>query len=218
MNFSGGFVNSQKLLEFFAKHLKNTQIENLPINYAAIAFDIIQRKTVIINAGNLSSAMLASASLPLIFKPFKFNNYLLCDGGVEYPLPVDFAHIFNRGYKVVAVNVLPPISHQPQLLNLNTESYNESKRNNIMLSLQVTMYNQAFLATKSLLEYKPDYYISAYSKNLSSWDFIKVSKFYEIGVKSAKTFIEIDNKETPFEEFMDRFNEFKKRLKMLKIF
>ncbi len=216
LDFKGGFVNSKRVLHFLSEKVNNKNIEELSINYAAVAFDIKDKKTVIINRGNLASAMLASSSLPLIFKSFKYKNHLLCDGGVEYPLPLDFAHIFKKDYKIIAVNVLPPISHEPQLLNLQTDKFNECKRNNIMLSLQVTIYNQAFLAIRSLLDFKPDFYISAYSSELTSWDFIKAEQFYQIGKKSAKHFIEMENDRLPFEELKGRFDDFKRKIKSLK--
>lgn len=218
LNVSGGFVNSKKMLEFFDEKVKAMKIEHLPIKYASVAFDLKYKQTVIINKGYLSSAMLASCSLPLIFRPYKYKNYLFCDGGVEYPLPIDFSHIFDKDYKVVAVNVLPPISHEPQFVDLSTKSYSACKRNNIMLSLQVTTYNQAFLAIRSLLEFKPDYYINAYTGEYSSWDFIKANEFYNVGKRSATHYVKIYNENSPLADLTEKLRQFKDKVKNLKMF
>ena len=218
LNFTGGFVNSAKMLEFFDEKVGGLKIEQLPIKYASVAFDIKQKQTVLINRGYLASAMLASCSLPLIFHPYKYKDYLFCDGGVEYPLPVDFAHVFDKNLKIIAVNVLPPISHEPSFVNFETNNYEACKRNNLVLSLQVTILNQAFLATRSLLEHKPDYYISAYTSKLTSWDFIRAKEFYKIGIKSAKHHIEIDKSDSPLDELYDKLSELKDRIKKLKMF
>jgi len=215
LHASGGFVNSKKILSFFSDLVGNKNIEDLQISYAAVAFDIKSKSTVILNKGNLAAAMLASCSLPLIFKPFKYGNHLLCDGGVEYPLPTDFAGLWDKDLKVVAVNVLPPVFRRPQFISIATDKYETSRENNVILSLQTTEYNQAFLAIRSLFDHKPDYYISAYANNLSIWEFHKAEEFYQVGLKRAKEGIVIEKPRKNIDDLGDIILDLKKRIESL---
>ncbi len=63
-------------------------IENLPINFTAVAADIQREKEVWINNGPIFDAIRASISLPLFFTPFERNGVKLIDGGVLNPVPI----------------------------------------------------------------------------------------------------------------------------------
>jgi len=215
LHASGGFVNSKKILSFFSDLVGNKNIEDLRISYAAVAFDIKSKSTVLLNKGNLAAAMLASCSLPLIFKPFKYGEHLFCDGGVEYPLPTDFAGLWDKNLKVVAINVLPPVFKKPRFISSDTNKYETSKENNVILSLQTTEYNQAFLAIRSLFDSKPDYYISAYSNNLYSWEFHKANEFYNVGLKRARKGIIIEKPRKNIDDLGAIILDLKKRIESL---
>nr|HPL82725.1 patatin-like phospholipase family protein [Candidatus Omnitrophota bacterium] len=60
----------------------------------------------ILDKGLLIDAVMASCAMPGVFKPFRFKEDLLFDGGVTSPLPTEA--LFNMGVKkIIAVNVTP---------------------------------------------------------------------------------------------------------------
>ena len=62
---------------------------DLKIPFKAVATDLITGEKVIISKGRISNAIAASASVPGIFIPFKFEDRLLVDGGLIDPVPAD---------------------------------------------------------------------------------------------------------------------------------
>jgi NTE family protein len=62
-------------------------IEDLPIPFAAVATDIVNRQEVWLESGKLFDAIRASIAVPGVFKPKKINGRILVDGGLLNPLP-----------------------------------------------------------------------------------------------------------------------------------
>lgn len=92
---------SQLIFEgLFGKHT----IEKMPINFCAVATDILTTKPVILKKGDLAKAVRTSSSFPMIFKPVSSGKYLLIDGGASLPVPVSIAKKMGAEV-VIAVNL-----------------------------------------------------------------------------------------------------------------
>ena len=182
-----GLLDGKWLEKYFREKTFDKNIEDLEIDYGAIAFDVNNLETVIITKGPLCSAMRASSSLPLVFEPFHTEDRILMDGGVEYPLPIAFSKYFNLRRPVIAVNVLPEIGKRPKRFEI-TDYFKkkEAKESFIFTSLQSGIYNQASMALSSVLHFKPFMYIDANLPSYTSLDFKYVEKFYEHGKKVTK--------------------------------
>lgn len=91
LNFTG-ILDGQAIQNLFTRlthHVNNvTDFNKLPIPFKCMAVDILTMKPVILDSGSLALAMRASMSIPTVFKPIKWNNYLLVDGGVMINFPV----------------------------------------------------------------------------------------------------------------------------------
>lgn len=90
-NFTG-VIDGQSLQELFTRltrHVNHiTDFSKLPIPYKCMAVDILTMKPVALDSGNLALAMRSSMSIPTVFRPIKWNNYLLVDGGIMVNFPV----------------------------------------------------------------------------------------------------------------------------------
>lgn len=90
-NFTG-VIDGQSLQELFTRltrHVNHiTDFSKLPIPYKCMAVDILTMKPVELDSGNLALAMRSSMSIPTVFRPIKWNNYLLVDGGIMVNFPV----------------------------------------------------------------------------------------------------------------------------------
>ena len=85
---SGGLVSGSKLFQEMRSKFGDPLIEDMSINYTAVASDIEDEKEVWINSGSLLDAIRASVSLPLFFTPFDYKGKKLVDGGVLNPVPI----------------------------------------------------------------------------------------------------------------------------------
>lgn len=90
-NFAG-LIDGQELINLLTRltlpvaHIKN--FDELPIPFHCMAVDIITVQPIEIKSGNLALAMRSSMSIPTIFNPVKYGNYLLVDGGLLENFPV----------------------------------------------------------------------------------------------------------------------------------
>jgi len=62
-------------------------------------------KSVLFEEGSLSKAVVASSSIPLLFKPMRIGEELYVDGGLLNNLPVN--GLKGRAQHLVAINVMP---------------------------------------------------------------------------------------------------------------
>ncbi len=66
---------------------KDVKIENLPIDFTAVATNIDTQKEIWFQEGDLLTAIRASIAIPTVFTPVTAQNQLLVDGGILNPLP-----------------------------------------------------------------------------------------------------------------------------------
>ncbi|QFR48768.1 serine protease [Sulfurimonas lithotrophica] len=100
----GGLVLGDKLMSKLQDIAGEHNIEDLPINFTAVATDINAEKEIWIKKGSLMDAIRASISLPLFFSPYRYKDKLLVDGGVLNPVPI--APTFNDDTDItIAVNL-----------------------------------------------------------------------------------------------------------------
>ncbi|NTW62753.1 MAG: BamA/TamA family outer membrane protein [Chlorobiaceae bacterium] len=76
------------------------QFSTLPVNFRAVATDLVTGKRITLTSGSLSEAMLASSTIPILFEPIKRDGYELVDGGLVANLPVDELEAFNASCKI----------------------------------------------------------------------------------------------------------------------
>jgi len=84
-----GLFAGRRARKFLRNLLGDIQIEDLPVQYVAVATDLLTGETVPIAEGPIVEAVMASIAMPGIFKPVVHMDRLLTDGGVSDPLPID---------------------------------------------------------------------------------------------------------------------------------
>jgi NTE family protein len=101
-----GFLKGHKLHKFLKKHLGEKTFYDVRLPLKIIASDVKRKEPRVLDKGLLIDAVMASCAMPGVFKPFRFKEDLLFDGGVTNPLPTEA--LFNMGVqKIIAVNVTP---------------------------------------------------------------------------------------------------------------
>ncbi len=103
--YSRGIFQGQNL-DLLIKRFASTaelveDFDALPIPYRAVATDAATGESVVIDHGDLATAMRASMSVPGVFEPVALDGRLLVDGGLSAQTPV---HVVRRmGVDVVIV-------------------------------------------------------------------------------------------------------------------
>jgi len=109
-----GIIKADKVLKKIQTFIPDQNIEDLPINFAAVTTDLRNNSEVVLTEGSLFEAIRASISIPLVITPAEKNETLFVDGGVLNPVPVNrvFRH---EGDILIAVNVNAQIPNQTSI-------------------------------------------------------------------------------------------------------
>ena len=99
-----GLINGGRLANRLEESLGTTSIENLPVQFAAIATEVGTGHEVWLTRGSLSLALRASYALPGIFPPVHLGGRWLVDGALVNPVPVSAARALGARV-VIAVNL-----------------------------------------------------------------------------------------------------------------
>ncbi len=100
----GGFMRGEKLMQYAQQFIGGYLIEDLPLQFAAVATDLETGREVWLREGDLLQAVRASMSLPGLFSPQKQGNRWLVDGGLVDPVPVSLCRAMGADV-VIAVNL-----------------------------------------------------------------------------------------------------------------
>ena len=82
-------VKGDKVINALQEIVPKVFIQDLKIPYKAIATDLLTGEEVIFENGDLFEAIRASISIPSLFRPVKYGNQILVDGGLVNTLPLD---------------------------------------------------------------------------------------------------------------------------------
>ncbi len=97
--------NLMERLYMLTRRASVYSFQDLPIPFAAVATDIETGEAVVLNSGDLVSAMRASISIPALFEPWEIRGRLLVDGGLVANVPVSQAKELFPGHPVIVVDV-----------------------------------------------------------------------------------------------------------------
>ncbi|MFA5114844.1 MAG: patatin-like phospholipase family protein [Candidatus Omnitrophota bacterium] len=101
-----GFIKGNKLYNFLKRHLGSKTFCDVRMPLKIVASDIRRKESKVFQKGLLVDAIMASCSMPGVFRPFTYKEGMFLDGGVINPLPTE--PLFEMGVKkIIAVNVTP---------------------------------------------------------------------------------------------------------------
>jgi NTE family protein len=103
-SLSQGLVGGEKVKKFIESHIDKIHFQDLKIPLSVVATDLKSSEAIVINKEEVASAIRASISFPLVFKPIEREGKLLADGGLSLPVPVDIVRKMGAEL-VIAVNL-----------------------------------------------------------------------------------------------------------------
>lgn len=204
-----GLVKGDKIIDALVELVGDIAIEDLPLQYTAIAADILNEKEVWMNSGRLFDAIRASISLPLFFTPFRYNDVDLIDGGVLNPVPIaptfsddtDLTIAVNLGGKV---DIDERVTKKDDSASVKKSAFGEkisdfvdSFKDSTADSIKqewgaYDIANQAFdamqstIARQKLAAYPPDYFIEIARNACGMLEFDLTSEMIELGYTKAQ--------------------------------
>lgn len=102
-----GLIKGDRIIGTLRNLVGERRIEDLPIEFTAVAANITRRKEVWLKKGALFDAIKASISLPVFFKPFDMDGDDVIDGGILNPVPIAPTFSDQTDY-TIAVNLCAP--------------------------------------------------------------------------------------------------------------
>jgi NTE family protein len=99
---------------FVGKAREQTDFNRLPIPFRAVATDMVSGRMVVLDHGDLATAMRASMALPGVFAPVDRGKEILADGGLVRNIPVDVARSLCADV-VIVVNLVSPPANPDEL-------------------------------------------------------------------------------------------------------
>ncbi|MDR0983217.1 MAG: patatin-like phospholipase family protein [Culturomica sp.] len=110
--------NVQNLLtELTVGYHDTLSFDTLPVQFACVAANILNREEVVFHKGDLVTSMLASMSIPGVFAPVELDSVMLVDGGIVNNYPVDIARSMGADI-VIGIDVQAELEDKKRLNTL----------------------------------------------------------------------------------------------------
>lgn len=173
-----GIVNTSSIEDllrtYVARARAQTDFDKLPIPFRAVATDMISGKMVVLDSGDLATAMRASMAIPGAFAPVETEKYVLSDGGMVRNIPVDVA----RGLCADVVIVVNLVEEEVKREKLKTALQLAGRSTDVMI---VANEN---LQLESLTD--RDIRIDVIMGDITTADFERVPDTIPLGEKAAR--------------------------------
>jgi NTE family protein len=148
--------------------------DELPTPFRAVAADLETGARVVLERGDLTSAMRASMSAPGVFAPVEVDGRLLVDGGIVENLPVDVAKAMGVDV-VIAVDVgFLPVGRKEL-----TSALAVSNQAITIMMLRETGRQRSLLSTEDIL-------ITPQLGSLQSTDFAAANRTITLGLEATR--------------------------------
>ena len=90
--------------------------DDLKIPFRCVSTDLVSGKMIVFEKGNISEALRASISIPLLYNPLKIDSLELIDGGLMSNIPVEVAQSLGADI-IIAVNTTSVLRTAEQMNN-----------------------------------------------------------------------------------------------------
>jgi NTE family protein len=118
-----GLIKGERIIGVLRELIGETNIEELPIPFTAVATDLDREREIWLVRGPLFDAIRASIAIPTVFRPYSMHGHRLVDGGLMNPLPLTPLLRSQSDY-TVAVNVNGPPETLPTKVQPEPQSRN----------------------------------------------------------------------------------------------
>ncbi len=168
-----GLARGDKLEAWVKGRIKQANIEELKIPFAAVATDLNWGTEVVLDHGPVARAVRASSAIPGVFQPVQHLGKLLVDGGVVDNIPVSVARAKGADL-VIAVDI--------------TENVGNTDITNLLdVTLQAT--NIMFARNAAHARRDADVLIAPPIGDVAMLDFSQKKRCMQAGIEAARAAI-----------------------------
>lgn len=175
----------------------NYDFDSLFVPFRCVASDIVAKKSVVFESGNMNEAIRASMTYPFYFKPIKVDGKLLFDGGMYNNFPSDVMYNQFMPDVILGSNVSGNVK-APEDDNLRSQ----------LLNMIVAQQSYSLQCENGIILY-PD-------PQISTFDFAESKKAiqsgYDITIANMDSILKIVGKTTTKEEIRAKREKFKKKI------
>lgn len=93
-----------RLMQALRELAGTPRIEELPVDFTAVAVDVLRQREVWLREGDLWDAVRASFAIPGLFTPWVVHGRELVDGGLLAPLPIAATRL-SDAHRLIAVDM-----------------------------------------------------------------------------------------------------------------
>ena len=104
VKLEGGLIEGASLMTSFRDKIRDVDIEQTDIPFAAVATDLSSGQEVWLQEGRLPTAVRAAIALPGLFSPVRVDGRWLVDGGLVNPVPISLCRAMGADL-IIAVNL-----------------------------------------------------------------------------------------------------------------
>ena len=94
----------ERLIRALRERAGEPRIEDLAIDFTAVAVDLLRQREVWLREGDLWDAVRASIAIPGLFTPYEMHGRELVDGGLLAPLPIAATRL-SDAHRLIAVDM-----------------------------------------------------------------------------------------------------------------
>ena len=94
----------ERLMAALRERAGEPRIEDLPVDFTAVAVDLMRQREVWLREGDLWDAVRASIAIPGLFTPYTVHGRELVDGGLLAPLPIAATRL-SEAHRLIAVDM-----------------------------------------------------------------------------------------------------------------
>jgi len=203
-----GLIKGDKVFARMKEFIPDTNIEDFPIDFAAVAADIIHHKEVIFRTGSMYDAIRASVAIPSVITPVKTNGTVLVDGGIINNIPINHVKRIEGDILVVVyVNAEIPVEkpvvtaqEEKQKQNAYLQKIKEFEQHLFKVEpkqkteklgffnlIDHTISTMTYQMGRMMLEqHSPDILIEISRDTCSTFDFYKAEELVETGRNAAR--------------------------------
>lgn len=176
--FKNGLLKINQKHNVIKELLPISKLEEIPKPVYVCAYDLKKRTLHYFNSGNTIDLCTASSALVPIFRPIKYENMYLIDGGLFDNVPVK--PLLNEDYTILSIDLFPK----------NTNYKN--KKINLIKNLKKMILNQLYENHKFSLSNTDRYIGSLTIREFSLFTFKELDECFKLGFKEAqKHFLDI---------------------------
>jgi NTE family protein len=127
-----GLIKGDRVIGILKELVGDYKIEDLPIEFTAIATDLKNQREVWLSRGKLFDAIRASIAIPMLLTPHRINGRELVDGGLLSPVPMAPTRQMSID-RVIAVDVNGPVHWRP-IMDRELENAEEAREDDEALA------------------------------------------------------------------------------------